>query len=127
MAPKTATACPPKLEDYPPGSWFATIVMLTLMLTSWVVTWIVQCLFKYTVGLTMSKQRCQLYTGCDRARALWGRVGRGENDGRGKCRARARARALPPSLSDALTRFLSRSLSRARARAATSSAGARAS
>ena len=102
MAPKTATACPPKLEDYPPGSWPATIIMLTLMLTSWVVTWIVQCLFKYTVGLTMSKQRCQLYTGCDRAlpRAASG-AGAGVDTGDGK----ARARVLSLSLS-ALARSL---------------------
>ena len=98
MAPKTATACPPKLEDYPPGSWPATIIMLTLMLTSWVVTWIVQCLFKYTIGLTMSTQRCQLYTGCARApRRFGGEWGGGEERWAvGKCRARARARARAP-------------------------------
>lgn len=67
MAPrqgaKTAQACPPKLADYPPGSWPTTIGMVVLIVWSWISTCVVQCLFLATVGWMLPKHRRENYTG----------------------------------------------------------------
>lgn len=61
--PKTALACPPRLKDYPAASWTTTICFMLLMLSGWVMSWLAQLLFTYTVGLFLTKSRLELWNG----------------------------------------------------------------
>ncbi|KAJ8602209.1 hypothetical protein CTAYLR_003636 [Chrysophaeum taylorii] len=60
---KNALACPPKLEDYPKGKWLQTTCLLVLMLGGWVMAWLWQMAFTYTVGWFLKKKRLELWNG----------------------------------------------------------------
>ena len=61
--PKNALALPMKDEDYQPRNPFTTACFLVIMLSGWVVTWVVQMAFSYSVGLTMSAKRKEYWNG----------------------------------------------------------------
>ena len=61
---KTALAVPPKLSDYPSGSWVLTVWFFAAMVWGWVTTWLLQILFTSTIGWFIgSKTRLQYWNG----------------------------------------------------------------
>jgi len=61
---RTSLACPPRLADYPAGSWVVSVCFFALMLWGWVAAWTAQICFTYTVGLMIkSKTRLEAWNG----------------------------------------------------------------
>lgn len=59
----TALATPPLLADYPPGSYITTVFFLCLMLGGWVMSWLAQLCFSFTIGAFLPKHRYHYWNG----------------------------------------------------------------